>query len=150
MLVWLNGTFGAGKTTTAQELVARLENARLFDPELVGAMPMRYLPDRWLGDFQDWTAWRSLVVATAAAVRAETGQELVAVQTVLREDYWRQLREGLTEQGFEVFHVLLTAQQPALRSRIEAHDPEIIQWRLDHRDRTNSRTMDARRRRPRR
>ena len=41
MIIWLNGTFGAGKTTTARQLVQRLANTRLFDPELVGYLLTR-------------------------------------------------------------------------------------------------------------
>jgi hypothetical protein len=36
MIVWVNGTFGAGKTTTATLLVDRLADGRLFDAEEVG------------------------------------------------------------------------------------------------------------------
>jgi broad-specificity NMP kinase len=36
MLVWLNGTFGVGKTTTAIALVEADDRYRLFDPEQVG------------------------------------------------------------------------------------------------------------------
>lgn len=33
MIIWLNGTFGAGKTTTAHELAKLVPGSRLFDPE---------------------------------------------------------------------------------------------------------------------
>ncbi len=33
VIIWLNGTFGAGKTTTARQLASRLANARHFDPK---------------------------------------------------------------------------------------------------------------------
>ncbi|WP_228834433.1 AAA family ATPase [Nocardia abscessus] len=33
MIIWLNGTFGAGKTTTAGELTALLPGSRIFDTE---------------------------------------------------------------------------------------------------------------------
>jgi len=36
MIIWLNGTFGVGKTTTARELAATMPDTRLFDPEMVG------------------------------------------------------------------------------------------------------------------
>ena len=34
--MWLNGTFGAGKTTTAAELARLIPGARIFDPETAG------------------------------------------------------------------------------------------------------------------
>jgi hypothetical protein len=61
VIIWLNGTFGAGKTTTAAELVTLIPDSRLFDPEDVGYMLRSNLADRWPGDFQHWPAWRSLV-----------------------------------------------------------------------------------------
>jgi adenylylsulfate kinase-like enzyme len=38
MILWINGTFGAGKTSTAAELVRLLPRARVYDPEQVGYM----------------------------------------------------------------------------------------------------------------
>ena len=36
MILWLNGSFGAGKTTVAHELQRRLPDAFVYDPENVG------------------------------------------------------------------------------------------------------------------
>jgi hypothetical protein len=58
MVIWLNGTFGAGKTTTARQLVGRLANARHFDPELVGDLLVAALDDHEFRDFQDLPPWR--------------------------------------------------------------------------------------------
>jgi deoxyadenosine/deoxycytidine kinase len=38
VIVWLNGGFGAGKTTLAEELHRRLPDAVVYDPEDVGLM----------------------------------------------------------------------------------------------------------------
>jgi broad-specificity NMP kinase len=50
VIIWLNGTFGAGKTTTARQLAGRLANARHFDPELVGYLLMTALAERIRAD----------------------------------------------------------------------------------------------------
>ncbi len=131
MIVWLNGTFGAGKTTTAAELVTLIPDSRLFDPETVGYMLRANLADRWPGDFQHWPPWRSLVAATAAELTAYTGQHLIAPQTVLRKPYLEEISTSLRSAGTEVFHVLLDVQEPVLRSRIEASQ-EAVEWRLGH------------------
>jgi len=36
VIIWLNGTFGCGKTSTAAELHFLVPFSRLFDPETVG------------------------------------------------------------------------------------------------------------------
>lgn len=38
MIIWLNGTFGCGKTSAAAELHSLVPSSRVFDPETVGYM----------------------------------------------------------------------------------------------------------------
>ena len=52
VIIWMNGTFGVGKTTTARHLVAMSDHLRLFDPEGVGYMLMNNLADHEFTDFQ--------------------------------------------------------------------------------------------------
>ena len=131
MIIWLNGTFGAGKTATAAELLPLVPGARLFDPETVGYMLRPNLADHPVPDFQDWPPWRSLVVASAAELVQYTGQHLIAPQTILNRDYLAGIFTGLRATGLPVFHVLLDASDEVLRRRIEASE-EARQWRLDH------------------
>lgn len=134
MMIWINGTFGVGKTTTGQALVETQPALRLFDPEAVGYMLMHSLKDQAFRDFQDLPAWRALVPATAFEIRRHTGQHLVAVQTVLRQDYWSELKASFSDLDDQVFHVLLDADEATLRNRIENDQVESSarQWRLNH------------------
>ena len=131
MIVWLNGTFGAGKTVTAAALVPLIPKARLFDPETVGYMLQPNLADHPVSDFQHWAPWRPLVVATATELARYTGQHLIAAQTILNREYLAEIVTGLQAAGMAVFHVLLDASDDVLRRRIEA-SPEARQWRLEH------------------
>jgi shikimate kinase len=134
VIIWLNGTFGAGKTTTARHLAGRLDNARHFDPELVGYLLMTALDDHQFRDFQDLPPWRELVPVFTEKIAGFTGQHLIAVQTVLREDYWRELTQGFRQTRLDIFHVLLHVDSGALAERIKAdeREPKACQWRLDH------------------
>jgi shikimate kinase len=134
VIIWLNGTFGAGKTTTARQLAGRLDNARHFDPELVGYLLMTALGDHEFKDFQDLPPWRELVPVFTEKIASFTGQHLIAVQTVLREDYWRELAQGFRRIPLDIFHVLLHVDSDALTKRIKADEveAEACQWRLDH------------------
>ena len=134
MIIWLNGTFGAGKSTTARRLADRLRNARHFDPELVGYLLMAALSDHEFSDFQDLPPWRELVPVFTEKIAGFTGQHLIAAQTVLREDYWRELTQGFGRTPLDIFHVLLHVDSDVLAERIEADELEAKarQWRLDH------------------
>jgi shikimate kinase len=134
VIIWLNGTFGAGKTTTGARLAGRLANARHFDPEEVGYLLRNTLGDHEFRDFQDLPPWRELVPVFTETIARFTGQHLIAVQTVLREDYWRELTEGFARTRLEVFHVLLHVDSDVLAERIKGDevDDRACQWRLDH------------------
>ncbi|WP_371478005.1 NUDIX domain-containing protein [Kitasatospora sp. NBC_00315] len=126
MIVWVNGTFGVGKTSACRELVELLPGSMLYDPGLVGYGLARMLPaDRVLGlaDYQDLPSWRRLVPEVAAALLAEVPGPLVVPMTVLREDYRDEIFGALAARGLAVHHFVLDAEETILRRRIEGHDP---------------------------
>ncbi len=131
MIIWLNGTFGSGKTSTAAELYSLVPSSRVFDPETVGYMLQPNLADQPVSDFQHWPPWRPLVVATATELARFTGQHLIAPQTILVRAYLEQIFAGLRDAGLDVFHVLLDASEEVLRQRIQG-SAEAQAWRLDH------------------
>jgi predicted kinase len=133
VIIWLNGTFGVGKTSTAQRLAAMVPNSRVFDPEAVGQMLRGVLIDRPVGDFQDWAAWRPLVAASLVEIARMTGQHVVVPQTVLKREYFDQIFGQLRAAELDTFHVVLDAADAVLRNRIETSD-EAREWRLTHLD----------------
>lgn len=84
MIVWINGTFGVGKTTTASQLVTLSDRLRVFDPEWVGYLLKANLADQPFTDFQQLSAWRRLVPHVADEIIRLTGQSLVTVQSCSR------------------------------------------------------------------
>jgi hypothetical protein len=140
VILWINGAFGVGRTTTAEFVRRREPGWRLFDPEWVGYMLKANLGDLAFDDFQELPPWRSLVPRVAREIASLTGESLMAVQTVLVEEYWSELQRGFGRQGLDVFHVLLDADETVLRTRItrDTADPGAEQWRLDHVDRYRS------------
>ncbi|MER5427829.1 NUDIX domain-containing protein [Streptomyces sp. NPDC002588] len=143
-VVWINGAFGAGKTTTARELIDLIPNSTLFDPEAVGAALPQLLPPKRLaevGDFQDLPIWRRLVIDTAAALLGELGGTLVVPMTLLRQEYRDEIFGGLAARRIPVRHVLLAPAETILRGRIAGREipadlPDgemrIRQWSYDH------------------
>jgi 8-oxo-dGTP pyrophosphatase MutT (NUDIX family) len=125
VIIWINGAFGAGKTSTARELIDLIPNSTVYDPGLIGGQLTRLLPHKRLAevsDYQDLPIWRRLVVDTAAALLAEVGGVLVVPMTLLRQDYRDEIFGGLASRRIPVRHVLLTSDETILRSRIAARD----------------------------
>jgi hypothetical protein len=121
VIIWLNGTHGAGKTTTSALVQHLIPDSRVFDAEKVGETLMDITPALPETDnFQHWPPWRPLVVETARHVLNYTGGTLVMPMTVLVEQYWREISSGFAQHGIPVRHFALHADQDTLRERIEA------------------------------
>jgi len=143
MIVWLNGTFGAGKTTTSRLLRDALP-ARVFDAEHIGFLLRGIIGDLPVSDFQDWPPWRGLTVATAHQVLAHAGGTLVIPQTVLRREYWSELMTDFAAHGVTVHAYTLHANRDTFTDRVErdTDEPTAKQWRLDHREAYESALRD--------
>jgi len=118
VIVWLNGGFGAGKTTLAGELQERVAGAVVYDPEHVGAMLWKWLPRN--DDFQDLPSWRELVVATAVSLRRHHAETLIVPMSLIRDAYRAEILDGLADAGEEVLHVFLEASGDELKRRLGA------------------------------
>ncbi|MFD5555597.1 NUDIX domain-containing protein [Streptomyces sp. NPDC127068] len=144
MIVWINGAFGAGKTTTARELIELIPNSTLFDPDVIGGALSQLLPPKRLdevSDYQDLPIWRRLVADTAAALLAEVGGVLVVPVTLLRQDYRDEIFGTLASRRIAVRHLLLAPAETILRERIEQREvpsgpvdreTSVRRWSHDH------------------
>ena len=121
MIIWINGGFGAGKTTLAEELHRRLPEAIVYDPEDVGVMLWKWTPPD--GDFQHLASWRELVVATALSLRRHHADTLIVPMSLIRDAYRDEILGGLEDAGEKVLHVFLEVDAEALRERLNARDP---------------------------
>lgn len=118
VIIWINGGFGAGKTTLAQEMHRRLPDAVVYDPEDVGLMLWKWM--RPNGDFQHLPSWRELVVATALSLRRHHAETLIVPMSLIRDAYRAEILGGLAGAGEEVLHVFLEADAGVLRERLDA------------------------------
>lgn len=121
MIIWLNGGFGAGKTTLAEELHRRLPDAVVYNPEDVGLVLWKWIPPD--GDFQHLPSWRELVVATALSLRRHHTKTLIVPMSLIRDAYRDEILGGLTDAGEEVLHVFLEVDAAVLRERLDARAP---------------------------
>ena len=128
VIIWINGGFGAGKTTLAEELHRRIPEAVVYDPEDVGLMLRKWIPSN--GDFQHLPSWRELVIATALSLRKHHTETLIVPMSLIRNGYRTEILGGLDIAGEEVLHVFLEMDADALRSRLNARvkDPDGPDW----------------------
>jgi len=139
MIIWINGAFGGGKTTLADELHRRLPDALPFDPEYVGYILIKWAPPAPSGDFQDIPLWRDLVAKFATGLASAYGRPLIVPMTLVNASYRDEIFGAITKAGQPLLHVFLDVPAPELRRRIEtqvlnesdpAADEQARQFRL--------------------
>ena len=133
-MVFINGPFGVGKTTTATRLVQRIPGALLYDPEHVGAFLRATLGKiERVSDYQEHRLWPTLTVTAARLLWITRGRPLVIPISIARRPRFDFITSRLRRLCPHLLCVRLTAPRELLLQRILGSE-EGQQWRLDHLD----------------
>ena len=143
-IIWINGAFGAGKTTVVEHLNDAVAGARVFAPEIIGSL-MHYLGEESpTGDFQDIELWRRLVADAATGMMDVHDCDLIVPMTLVVDTYIDEIGGRVRAQGHDLRMFWLELPTDELERRIGAQvvieddserDAEVRQWRLDQIDR---------------
>lgn len=134
MIIMINGTFGVGKTSVANELLRTLDGAMLFDPEVVGFMLRHIIPNdvklesEKTGDFQDLNMWKPLTVEVAKLLRKTYGKDLIVPMTIYNKDYFDAIHSGFMQFDSETYHFCLTADKETIHNRLRERGEEEGNW----------------------
>ena len=119
MIVWINGAFGAGKTTVAHELHRRLERSFVYDPENVGDFLRKNMPrECHTPDFQDMDLWRSFNYQILKNIHEMYGGTVIVPMTLVDPVYYREIVRRLIDEGVPVVHVILYAGRETILKRL--------------------------------
>jgi hypothetical protein len=147
MIIWINGAFGAGKTTLTERLLSVIPHAMEFDPEYVGFILTRWVPAADSGDFQDLPVWRRLVGDFAIGLCQEYRRPLIVPMTLVNGEIRDDIFDRIRASGEDLLHVWLDVSASELRRRIKeqvlitddaAADQEARQFRLAAVDRCSA------------
>lgn len=135
MIVMVNGAFGAGKTTQAENLTELIPNSMIVDPELSGYLLRELIPDsirdesERSGDFQDLELWRVLVVEVAKLVKHKYQRNLIVPMTLYKPHNYTYIKAEL-EQLDEVYHFTLMASKEKIHERLTLRGDEVGGWQF--------------------
>lgn len=140
MIIFINGAFGVGKTTTASLLEERIENAMIFDPEQVGMMLRSIIPFKWqsdhenTGDFQDFDLWRTLTVKVIGEFKERYNCHLIIPMTIRKLEYFEYIYNGVSEFDKEVYHFCLEASKETVHKRLVNRGDALDSWAFHQTD----------------
>jgi nicotinamide riboside kinase len=119
MIIWINGTFGSGKTTVAYELYKRLPNSIVYDPERFGYVLMANIPKEILkDDFQDYPLWREANYTLLKRISEAYQGTIIVPMTLTNEQYFEEIIGTLKDDGIEIKHYTLSASKATIQKRL--------------------------------
>jgi len=119
MIIWINGSFGSGKTSVAHELNKMIEQSYLYDPEEVGQFLMKNMPrELQKSDFQDHQLWRTVNFDVLKYIDQEYDGTIIVPMTLVSEEYYKAIVAKLKERDIEIRMFTLLASYETLTERL--------------------------------
>lgn len=135
MIIWINGAYGAGKTTIAELLHSEIAGSYLYDPENIGDFLRDNLPKQLQkADFQDHSEWRAWNVHILKKLNKEYPGDIIVPMTVYKKTVVDELFTGLRQANLKVYHFQLEVSKETLLERLQERSPALITWETERVD----------------
>ncbi|MFA1820222.1 tunicamycin resistance protein [Virgibacillus oceani] len=120
MIIWLNGAFGSGKTTSAFELKRRLgPNSFVYDPENIGFFIRENIPkELHKSNFQDHEQWRTFNYEMLKYISYTYDGTVIVPMTIFNPQYYEEIIQKLIDDGIPLRHYILYADKSAILKRL--------------------------------
>lgn len=136
MIIWINGAFGAGKTTISYELHRRISNSFVYDPENIGYFIRKHAPKSILkSDFQDHRMWREMNYSMLHSIANEYSGIIIVPMTVVNPQYFAEMITKLRDDNIDVKHFTLLANRETLLRRLKKRGDHQSSWPAQQIDR---------------
>ena len=118
MIIWINGSFGVGKTTVAEKLKEKIDKSIIYDPEKIGMFLTSTLPTKE-DDFQDYRLWRTINYEMLKNLYIEF-EVIIVPMTITNKQYYNEIVGRLERNGIDIKHFILIASKENIISRLNA------------------------------
>ncbi len=122
MIIWINGPFGAGKTTLAKRLRDRRSKSLIFDPEEIGFVVKKRSPCQRAETIRISPCGGDFTIAAVREIRRNYSQDIIIPMTLVHPDYLTEILDGVRRIDDQLLHIFLTLNEDLLRHRIANRD----------------------------
>lgn len=132
MIIWISGAYGVGKSTLAEALAGKMENALIFDAEEVGNAVRGNYPDNPYGYiFEDYPLWGEFCYKLLKDIHNKFHKDLLVPMTLVRKESYG-IIEHLIRDGIETKFIILEASYQNIHDRILARGETEGCWCMEN------------------
>lgn len=132
MIIWISGAYGVGKTTLAEAIVKKWENALIFDAEEVGNAVRANYPNCPYGYiFEDYPLWGEFCYMLLKDIHEKFHKDILVPMTLVRKESYG-IIERLNQTGINTRLVILKAEYQTVHDRILARGEEEGCWCIEN------------------
>lgn len=136
MILWINGAFGSGKSSVAEELNKNIEKSFVYDPEQVGYFLWDNFPKelKRKGNFQHLPIWREMNYKILKHIDSNYDGVIISPQTIYTKQYYDEIIGKLIKDNVEVKHLVLSATKQTIIKRLISRGEAPNSWPEQHID----------------
>lgn len=120
MIIWINGSFGVGKTSTAKVLNEELDKSIIYDPEEIGGF-LSNMFNHEKDDFQDYELWR-ILNSDILKYLCSIHEVVIVPMTITNNEYYDEIVNSLELSGIKINHFILCASKENIINRLDSRE----------------------------
>ena len=129
MIIWISGPYGVGKSTLAEAIAKKMDNAILFDAEEVGNAVRENYPGWPYGViFEDYPLWSKFCYELLKDIHSSFSKTILVPMTMLRRSTYESILQKLMDDGIDVRLIILEASHKNIHDRILARGEDEDCW----------------------
>ena len=132
MIIWISGPYGVGKSTLAEAMAAKMDNALIFDAEKVGNAVRGSYPGCPFGYiFEDYPLWGEFCYKLLKDLHQRMDRDILVPMTLLRKESYRIIKK-LRRSGIKTKLIVLKASYQTVHDRILARGEDEGCWCMEN------------------
>lgn len=129
MIIWISGAYGVGKSTLAEALTGRMENAMIFDAEEVGnAVRGNYPGEPYGVVFEDYPLWCDFNYMLLKDLHQTFRRDILVPMTIVRQSSYTNIIARLKDDGIDTRLIILEGRHDTIHDRILARGEDEDCW----------------------
>lgn len=133
MIVWISGAYGVGKSTLAKALVNKMDNAIVFDAEMVGDAVRENYPNEPYGViYEDYPLWCEFNYKLLKDIHNTFHYNIFVPMTLVRQNSYDKIIQRLLDDGIDTKLIILEGSYQCIHDRILARGEEEGCWCMEN------------------